>query len=141
MKATSKPIPFARFFILVLAEHLAFAIPTLGILLLFQLLELKVALFLFTIFVLSLPITGLIAWLIAKGSNWANTGAALKAAGGVSGQPYGLLMGGFLGSHFFGTVGALLMAVGFVVLGSLAGIVLGSCIANRYTGVRAGVVR
>ncbi len=124
-------IPFARFFLLVLTEYLAFAIPVLGMLVLLDLLELRTALFMFTFFVLSSPILSLIAWLFAKGSNWVNTAAALKTPGSL-GQLYGLLLGGLLGSHFFGTVGAVLMAVGFFGLGSWAGIVLGGWIANRY---------
>lgn len=125
-------IPFARFFLLVLTEHLAFAIPVLGMLVLLDLLELRTALFMFSFFVLSSPILSLISWLFAKGSNWVNTAAALKTAGGVSGQLYGLLLGGLLGSYFFGTVGALLMAVGFFGLGFWAGIVIGGWMANRY---------
>jgi hypothetical protein len=86
----------------------------------------------FTFFVLSSPILSLIAWLIAKGSNWVNTVSSIKAAGAVSGQLCGAVFGGFMGSHFWGIVGLILMTVVFFGLGTLAGIVLGGWIANRY---------
>jgi hypothetical protein len=137
MKTIAEPVSFARFCLLVLVEHLAFAIPALVLNLLFDLINPRAAFFVFTFFILACPLLGWIGWLDAKGSNWVNTAASMKAAGAFSGQLYGLLLGGFIGSHFFGTGSSLYWAIGFLGLGHLAGIWLGGRIANRYFASQA----
>lgn len=109
MKTYPNGIPLATFFLFASAEHLVFALPALVIILLLQLLDLKAALLIFTIFILADPIASWMTWMIAKGSNWANTAAAMKTAGAISGQLYGALVGGLFGARFFGMVGLLLM--------------------------------
>ena len=131
MKTNLEEIPFVRFFLITSAMHLAFALPAFGVILLLHLLELKAALFLFAMFLLSDPIISWLCWLVAKGSNWVNTAAAMKAAGGVPGQLYGVLAGGLLGGHFLGTVGGLVTMVLSFGLGMLAGIALGSFVAKK----------
>ena len=131
MKPSLLQVSFTTFFLLASAEHLAFALPSLAIILLLHLLEIQAALFLFLVFIISSPIAALIAWLIAKGSNWMNTAASIKAIGAMAGQLYGLLLGGLFGARFFSPIGTLLTAGLFFALGIFAGIGLGSVAANR----------
>jgi hypothetical protein len=131
MKVSMNRISFTRFFLFSEALHLTIAVPTLSVILLFQLLEMRAALVIFTIFLLSSPIVSWLSWLMAKGSNWVNTTAAMKAVGGVSGQLYGALVGGLLGGHLFGTVGAIITAVLFFGFGMFAGMMLGGYAANK----------
>jgi predicted lipid-binding transport protein (Tim44 family) len=126
-------ISFTTFFLFIETLHLAIAVPSLSVILLLQLLEMRAALVIFTIFLLSSPIFSWLSWLMAKGSNWVNTAAAIKAAGGVSGQLYGTLVGGLLGGHLFGTIGAMIMVVLFFGIGMFAGVMLGGYAANRLT--------
>jgi hypothetical protein len=126
-------IPFTRFFLFAEAVHLAIAVPALCVILLLRLLEMRAALVIFTIFLLSSPIASWLSWLMAKGSNWVNTAASMKAVGGVTGQLYGALVGGLLGEHFFGTVGGIVMLVLFFGSGMFAGSALGGMVAKKLT--------
>jgi hypothetical protein len=129
MKTYPDSIPFKRYFLFAEAVHLAFAIPALCSIWLLQLLGTKAAIVIFTMFLLSSLIASWMTWMIAKGSNWANTAAAMKTASSVAGQLYGTLAGGLAGWHFFGK--GIVMLVLFFVLGKHAGFALGGLAAKR----------
>ena len=95
-------IPFITFLSVTIAGHLIFAIPAIMGILLFNLMNVKSLFFIFIpIVLISIPISAAFAWLIAKGSNWVNTSAAITAVCSVPGRIYGIFFGGLLGSHFF----------------------------------------
>jgi len=101
-------------------------------LVLFGLLDLGVSLYLFGVFLLlGGPTVGVVSWLIAEGSNGANTEAALKAAGGVPGGVYGLVLGGFVGGHIAGQLGSIIGAGSCFLLGQYLGVVSGSSLARK----------
>jgi len=131
MKPTLLRVPFTSFFLLGSVIHLALTIPALAITVVLDLLELQATLFLFLVFFFSHPIAILIAWLIAKGSNWANTATAFKVIGGLSGQLYGFFLGGLIGSRYFGPWGAFLIGGLLFVLGKFGGFWLGDVVLHR----------
>lgn len=131
MEPNPNSIPFKRFFIFAEAVHLTFALPALSIVSLLQPQKPKAVIILFIVFLLGSFIGSWLTWMMAKGSNWVNTAAAMKAVGAGAGQIYGALVGGLAGWHFFEMAGGILMLVSFFVLGKLAGIALGGFAAKR----------
>ncbi len=116
------PIPFRNLLGFVVVEHAVFALPVLTLLVLFRFIPFEVALFLIAVFsVVVVPTSAGMAYLIAKGSNWVNTRAAVMASGVLPGQIYGLLFGGLVGYHLWKTPGGLIGAIICFGLGSLAG--------------------
>jgi hypothetical protein len=125
-------IPFVSFLYITIAGHLLFAVPAIGGIWLFELLDIKELLFIFTpIILISIPISAVIAWLIAKGSNWVNTSAAITAACSVPGRVYGILFGGLLGFRYFGTSGGIIAAILFYLLAIALALRLGRYLASK----------
>ena len=109
--------------------HLAFAIPSLLLLVALSLIELEPAIFLFVFFFLTSPIAGLITWLIDRGSRGENALIGMKALGVMPGRLYGFLIGGMLGHHLGGLVGGIICAILFYLLWRLIGFRLGSSLS------------
>lgn len=115
-------IPARKFMVLAAIEHTIFAVPVLGVLWITRIIPADFSLSLILIFsVLGAPLSAGIAWLIARGSSWVNTRAAIIACGVFPGQVYGLLFGGMLGYHFGGEINGIILAIGFWVAGAWAG--------------------
>ncbi len=115
--STSK-ISFGEFLGFVAVLQVVFALPVFIILLMLRLLPFDALLF------LVLPFSGLgislsagLGYLMAKGSNWVNTRGAVMAVGVLSGQIYGVLLGGLLGYHFWAMTGGVIGAIIFFVTG------------------------
>ncbi len=119
-------ISFGKFLRLTI-EYTIFALPLLIILMVFQCLHLDALLFFLAPFsVLGILISAGIIYLIAKGSSndlrMNNYKRSVLIAGGVfPGQLYGVLFGGLMGNRFWQTAGAIVGALSFFMLGSLAG--------------------
>jgi hypothetical protein len=79
---------------------------------------------------ISIPISAAFAWLMAKGSNWVNTSAAITAVGSVPGRVYGILFGGALGFHLFNTAGGIIVAILFYFLALALTILLGKFLSR-----------
>ena len=125
-------VPFAKFFYAVLIGHLIFAIPTLVAILLLHILEVKPLVFIIMpIAIVSIPIGAAVAWLIAKGSNWANTRSVITALCGVPGRFYAVLFGGLLGFRLFQFVVAIVFIVLFYIGAVLITIPLGRFLTKR----------
>lgn len=122
-------ISFKNIFFITSVTHLSIAVPIMVIILLFQLLPQKAAIFLLVVFAVT-HITGgaFFIWLIGIGSNWKNSESAILATSVVSGQLYFLLLGGLLGSRLFqsiGTIVIILCAIIFFIIGAIVGYMLG----------------
>jgi hypothetical protein len=113
------------------ASHLAFAAPSLFLLVALSVIDLGLALFLFLFFFLASPLAGAITWLIDKGSRGENGLAAVKALGAMPGRFYGLLLGGLLGNHVGGSIGGIVGAILLYFAGRSLGFRLGSSISLR----------
>ena len=114
-------IPLSSFLYVTVEGHLIFTIPAVIGILLLNLMDVRELFFeLVPIALISIPISAAFAWFIAKGSNWVNTNAALRASCRLPGKIYGVLFGGLLGFHFcrdcclFRLTRAVLSAVHFV---------------------------
>ena len=112
--------------------HVIFAIPAISGILLFKLMEVKALLIIFIpLALLTIPISAGLSWLIAKGSNWVNTAAAITAVCSLPGRIYGVLFGGLLGFHFFSTVGSVILAIVFYLFAVVTTIPLGRYLSSR----------
>jgi hypothetical protein len=110
-------ISFSSFLYVTIVAHLIYVVPTIGGVLLFDLMDVKTLSLILAILALpAIPISAAFAWLIAKGSNWANTSAAFTITCGFPGRIYGILFGGLLGFHFFNTIGGIVGAIVFYLL-------------------------
>jgi hypothetical protein len=125
-------ISFSSFLYATIAGHLIFAVPAIIGVLLLRLMDVKSLFFIFVpIVLISIPISATFAWLIAKGSNWVNTTAAITVACSLPGRVYGILFGGLLGFHFFGTVGGVIVAILFYLLAFVSTIPLGKFLSGK----------
>jgi hypothetical protein len=107
-------ISFSSFLYVATVAHLIFAVPSFFGILLFDLINIKAALFIYIFFALTgIPLSAAIAWLFAKGSNWKNSIAAITAMCSLPGRIYGSLFGGLLGFHYFNTIGGIIGVVLF----------------------------
>jgi hypothetical protein len=125
-------IPFSTFLYATLAGHFIFAIPAFVAIILLDLMELKPLFFIFLpIALISIPVSAVLSWLIAKGSNWVSTTAAIMATCSVPGRFYAVLFGGLLGFRVSNTVGGIVLAV-LLYLGALVTTVpLGKFLVRR----------
>ena len=113
------------------ATHLAFAAPSLFLLVALRVIDLGLAIFLFLFFFLASPLAGTITWLIDKGSRGENGTTALKVLGAMPGRLYGLLLGGLLGNYIGGSVGGVVGAILLYFFGRSIGFRFGSSISLR----------
>jgi len=126
-------ITFPTVLLLVLTEHVAFAFPALIIILAFNLIDPRAALFIYSIFtLLNVPVVSWITWLIAKGSGWVNTVPAIKVAGIMAGQFFGFFLGALIGVRLLDTMWGILGGILFFLLGRILGTKLGAVLAVRY---------
>ena len=106
--------PFRVFLQVALVGHLVYFVPTLTAFLLFDPQPVWVVI-LTAHAVVTIPLSTALAWLIARGSNWANTSMAMTLIGSVPAIFYCLLLGGVLGFRLFGArgswVGGILMVL------------------------------
>jgi hypothetical protein len=134
MKTETQDIPFSTFLYVTTAGHLIFAVPAIIGVLLFSLMDTKSLFFILVpIVLISIAMSAAFAWLIAKGSNWATTSttAGVTAACSLPGRIYGILFGGLLGFHFFGTVGGIIVAILFYFLALVFTIPLGKYFSRK----------
>ncbi len=131
MTSKSAEIPFFSFLYATFVGNLVFAFPAIGGILLFNLVDIMAVLLILAVITLSVPVGAAMTWLIAKGSNWANTTAAITASCTVPGHFYGMLFGGLLGFHFFGTAGGVILAVLFFLLASAIAIPFGKFLSRK----------
>ena len=132
MTTKSSIIPFSSFLYVTIASHLVFAIPAIIGVLLLNLMDIKPLVFIFVpVALISIPISTAFAWLIAKGSNWLHTSAAITSSCNLPGRIYGILFGGLLGFHFFDTMGGVLLSVFFYLLAYGVTIPLGRFLSNK----------
>jgi hypothetical protein len=125
-------IPFITFLSVTTVGHLIFAIPAIMGILLFNLMNVNSLFFIFIpIALISIPISAAFAWLIARGSNWVNTSAAITAVCSVPGRMYGIFFGGLLGSHFFNTAGGIVVATLFYFLALAATLPIGKLLSRK----------
>ena len=125
-------IPFITFLSVTIAGHLIFAIPAIMGILLFNLMNVNSLYFIFIpIALISIPISAAFAWLIARGSNWVNTSAAITAVCSVPGKMYGIFFGGLLGFHFFNTAGGIVVATLFYFLALAATLPIGKLLSRK----------
>lgn len=131
-KEQASDIPFRKFLGFVVVLHFVFALPVFIILLILRLLPFDTILFLFLpISGLGIPLSAGFGYLMAKGSNWVNTRSAEFAVGILPGQTYGVLLGGFLGHHFWAMTGGVIGGIIFFVTGSLAGGIVANTLIER----------
>ncbi|MCP4371445.1 MAG: hypothetical protein GY797_25495 [Deltaproteobacteria bacterium] len=131
---TQKPpkIPFSSFLYAVLVGHLVFGLPAISTIVLLNLIDIKSLFFIILLIApISIPVSTVFSWLIAKGSNWENTSSAIVVTSLWPGKFYGFLLGGSLGLRFFGEVGALVLAVMFFLVARFAGVSLGEFLAEK----------
>jgi hypothetical protein len=82
-------VPFSTFLYATLAGHAIFGIPTVVAIIAFSLLGIEPLFFIILpIALVSIPLSATLSWLIAKGSNWINTPAAIIATCSVPGRFY-----------------------------------------------------
>lgn len=125
-------IPFFTFLSVTIAGHLIFAVPAIMGILLFNLMDVKSLFFIFIpIAIISIPISAVFAWLIAKGSNWVNTSSAITSVCSVPGRIYGIFFGGLIGFHFFNTIGGIVVAILFYFLSLAATIPIGRFLSRK----------
>jgi hypothetical protein len=131
--ATNSPsVPFSSFLHVTIIGHLIFAIPVISGILLLNLTDVKALFYIFIpIVFISIPINAAFAWLMAKGSNWVNTHAAILAVCSLPGRVYGILFGGLLGFHLFNTTGGTIFAILFYLLGLALAIPLGKFMSRK----------
>lgn len=104
---------------------LVFAIPSLGILLLAQLVEPGIALlFLVISLFINCPIVSIIAWLL-KGADDFNESMSLKIIGGTPGMFFGFLFGAFIAKGFSSQTAVIISTFLFFCLGMFLGMVIG----------------
>jgi hypothetical protein len=117
-------IPFSLFVNMSVVGHFIFAVPAISSILFIKVMDVTTSLCVFfPIIILSIFISATFTWLIAKGSNWENTPIAIKTLCALP-SIYGGLFGGVIGSHFFGTLGSLLLAIVFVFIAFVVAIPL-----------------
>jgi len=130
---TNSPgIPFSSFLYVTIIGHLIFANPLISGILLLNLTDVKVLIFIFIpIVLISIPISAALAWLMAKGSNWVNASAAIIAVCSLPGRVYGILFGGLLGFRLFSTIGGVILAIVFYLLALAFAIPLGKYLSMK----------
>jgi len=130
---TNSPgIPFSSFLYVTIIGHLIFANPLISGILLLNLTDVKVLIFIFIpIVLISIPISAALAWLMAKGSNWVNIPAAIMAVCSLPGRVYGMFFGGLLGFHLFGTTGGIIGAILFYLLALALALPLGKFLLRK----------
>jgi hypothetical protein len=132
MTTKLRDITFSSFLYVTIAGHLIFAVPAIFGVLFLKLMDVKALFFIFVpIALISIPISAAFAWLIARGSNWQNSAAAIKASCGLPGRIYGVLFGGLLGFQLFGTAGGAILAVLFYLLAYGVTFPLGKFLLNK----------
>jgi hypothetical protein len=105
-------VPFSTFINITFVGNFIFAAPVVIALILLDLVKIKPLLFIILpIALITIPISASLSWLIAKGSNWANTTPAIIAACSVPGRFYAVLFGYLLGFRAFNTVGGIVLAI------------------------------
>ena len=125
-------IPFVSFLYITIIGHLIFAIPAISGILLMNLINIKALFFIIIpIAFISIPIGAAFAWLMAKGSNWVNTSAAITAVCSLPGRFYGILFGGAIGFHLFNTAGGIIVAILFYLMALALSIPLGKFLSSR----------
>jgi hypothetical protein len=125
-------VPFSTFLYDTLAGHAIFGIPTVVAIIAFSLLGKEPLFFIFLpIALVSIPLSATLSWLIAKGSNWINTPAAIIATCSVPGRFYAVLFGGLLGFRVFNTIGGILLAILLYVGAMLITVPLGKFLLGR----------
>ena len=105
-------IPFSTFLAATVIGHLVYALPTLGVILIFGGTDAKpltwIVLF---VDVASILIGAPFTWLMAKGSNWVNASTGLVVAGSMPAAFHAILLGDWLGFRLFGAVGGGIGAI------------------------------
>jgi hypothetical protein len=110
---------------------LVFAIPSLGILLLGNLVEPAFALLLLVISLfINCPIVGVIAWLL-RGADEVNGSMSLKIIGGMPGMFFGFLFGAFIAKGLSSQVAIIASTILFFCLGMFIGVIVGPKIGKR----------
>ena len=105
-------VPFSKFFYVTMVSHFIFAIPTVIIVILLDLMKVKPLLFiLLPIALISIPVSAVLTWLFAKGSNWVNTSGSIMATCSLQGKFYAVLLGGLLGFRILNVAGGIILAV------------------------------
>ena len=111
--------------------NLTFAIPSFILLVALNLIELEPAILLFIIYSLASPIAGLLTWLIDKGSRGENALLAIKALGIWPFRIFGFLVGGMIGYRLVGSIGGIVGAILFYLIGRYIGLRFGSFLSIR----------
>ena len=84
-------VPFSKFLYVTLVGHFIFAIPTVLAVILLDLIEVKPLLFiLLPMALISIPMSTVLTWLFAKGSNWVNTSGAITVTCSLPGRFQGI---------------------------------------------------
>ena len=105
-------VPFSKFLYVTLVGHFIFAIPTVLVVILLDLMEVKPLLFiLLPMTLISIPVSAILTWLFAKGSNWVNTPGAITVTCSLPGRFDAILLGGLLGFRVFNVAGGIILAI------------------------------
>ncbi len=129
---SSQPINFRKLILLTYISQAVFALPVLTFLVAFGQLSINSAILFGMIFsVITSPLYAAIMFLIAKGTNWANTSALIKVIGILPGRIYGLLAGGIIGFRALGVTGGIVLGVLFYLIGRWTGARVGPLLSKR----------
>jgi hypothetical protein len=110
---------------------LTFTIPSFILLVVLNPSDLEPAILLFIIYSLISPIAGLLTWLIDKGSRGENAVLAIKALGIWPFRIFGFLVGGMIGYRLAGSIGGIVGAILFYLIGRYIGLRFGSLLSIR----------
>lgn len=110
---------------------LTFTIPSFILLVVLNPSDLEPAILLFIIYSLISPIAGLFTWLIDKGSRGENAVLAIKALGIWPFRIFGFLVGGMIGYRLAGSIGGIVGAILFYLIGRYIGLRFGSLLSIR----------
>ena len=132
MNREAVQVPLSTFFVITIISQLVFTIPAVIIILVFNLLQLEAFLFIaLPTILISIPIGAYFSWLMAKGSNWVNTKAAVVVSSIFPGRFFGVLLGGLLGYRFYGMIGGALFIILFFLGTNLLGRFLGELLVEK----------
>jgi hypothetical protein len=105
-------VPFSKFLYVTFIGHFTFAVPAVIAVILLNLIKVKPLLFiLLPMALISIPISAVLTWLFAKGSNWVNTLGAISVTCSFPGRFYAVFLGGLLGFRVFNVAGGIIFAI------------------------------
>jgi hypothetical protein len=107
----NQPVTIRKYFKASILGIVIFAIPAIIFMMVINLLNSNILIIISLITLIEFPITSIIMWLIAKGSNWQNTKIGLITAFIFPSRIYSILVGGLVGFRIAGLVGGILGSI------------------------------